>query len=228
MKKNNVSFTPHPDRVLVKITKEAWESLFYKEVIRDDGNKVKLFTVLEESEGFDNRYAQNVSCGTVVAVGRNITDMYPSDTVMLDYLASNNVDILVGYVNGDRLISVVAKTTYHTEDAKPYIDGRKAYVKGDYEEVSPLIGVIRHNKLLSFAPYCFLVHKSNKIISVLPNGRLKEDTEKISCREVLSACSTSGFKDGDMILVKETDLFSRVFGEREVSVVFQEDILCKK
>ncbi|SRR6266404_576678 len=227
-KKEMLSFIPHPDKVLIKITKESWENLFYKWIVRDDGSKCQLFTQLEESEGFDKRFTQNVSAGVIVAVGDNIHDIYPSDIAILDYLATNNIDVLVGYVNGDRLISVIKKTTYHTENSRPQIDGRKAYVIGDYDDVSPILGIIRNEKIIALDPYVFLNHKSNLIVSVLPNGKLRETVEDISEREILSAPEDCGFSDGDTILVKEPDIFSRTIGGKEVSVIMRQDILLKK
>lgn len=227
-KKQILSFIPHPDKVLVKITKESWESLFYKWIVRDDGSKCQLFTQLEESEGYDKRYTQNVSAGVIVAVGENIIDVYPSDIAILDYLATNNIDVLVGYINGDRLISVNMKTTYHEENSRPQIDGRKAYVIGDYDHVSSILGIIRNDKIIAFDPYVFLNHKSNLIVSVLPNGKIRETVEDISEREIISAPEGCGFSDGDTILVKEPDIFGRIIGGKEVSVIMRQDILLKK
>lgn len=227
-KKEMLSFIPHPDKVLIKITKQSWDDLFCKWIVRDDGSKCQLFTQLEESEGFDRRYGQNVSTGVIVAVGENITDVYPSDTAILGYLISNDIDCLVGFVNGDRIVCIDKHTTYHAFDSKPQIDGRKAFVKGDFDIVSNLIGVVRNDKLLAFDPYVFLVHKSNLIISVLGNGRIKETVETISEREILSAPGTSGYSDGDIILVKEEDIFSRNIGGKDISIVMKQDILLKK
>lgn len=223
-----ISFIPHPDKVLIKITKDSWDSLFCKWIVRDDGSKCQLFTQLEEAEGYDKRFTQNVSAGVIVAVGDNIHDVYPSDIAILDYLASNDIDVLAGYVNGDRLISVIKKTTYHTENSRPQIDGRKAYVIGDYDDVSSILGIIRNEKIIALDPYVFLNHKSNLIVAVLPNGRIRETVEDISEREILAAPEGAGFEDGDTILVKEPDIFSRTIGGKEVSVIMRQDILIKK
>lgn len=228
-KKNSQLFIePHPDRVLIKITKGAWDSLFYKDVVRDDGTKVKLFTAIEESEGYDKRYTQNVSVGYVVAAGANVKKVVSGDIAIIDYLTSNDTDNLVGFVNGDRLMSIVAETTYHDKDSLPGLDGRKAFVKGDYNIISQLLGVVRNNKVIAFSPYVFLNHKSNLILKVLPNGQISKFKEDMSEREVLAAGDKLSFKDGNKILLKEEDMFSRDIGGKEVSVMFERDILCKK
>lgn len=227
-KKTNLEIIPHPDKILVKITKESWDNLFFKWITRDDGSKCQLFTALEESEGFDKRYTQNVSVGVVLAVGDNIKTVFPSDLVILDYLASNNEDVFVGYIGGDKLISIRVITTYHTYDAKPFLDGRRAFVVGDFDEVSAVLGVVRKDKVIAFDPYIFLNHKSNIIIKTLPSGHTLKEEEKIVTREVLSAPEDSGFKDGDQVIVKEPDIFTRTIGMKEISVLFKIDVLVKK
>lgn len=229
LKKNKtLVIEPHPDRVLIKITKGAWDSLFYKEVVRNDGSKTKLFTSIEESEGYDKRYTQNVSVGYVIATGKNVKKIIPNDIAIIDYLTSNDNDNLVGFINGDRIMSIVAETTYHVKDAIPDLNGRKAFVKGDYDTISQILGVVRNNKIVAFTPYVFLAHKSNLILKVLANGRIDETKETISERELLSADISIPFKDGNKIILKEEDMFSRDIGGKEVSVMFERDILCKK
>lgn len=231
MKSNNkktLSFIPHPDRVIIKITKASWDELFYKKIIRNDGKEIQLFTQMEESEGYDKRFTQNVSLGVIVAVGDNVIDVYTTDLAILDYTVSNDNENLIGSVNGDRLVSIVAKTTYHTIDSKPDINMRKAYVKGDYDTVSPLLGIVRKKKIISFSPYIIMEQKSNLIVRVLPNGRLVETVEDISTRSVLAASNNSGYNDGDSVLLKEADMFSRTVNNKEVSLMYENEILCKK
>ena len=227
MLKLKMEITPHPDRVLIKISKAAWDELFYKKIKRDDGEEVTLFTELEAGEGYDKRFTQNVSVGAIIAVGANVKNVYLSDLAIIDYLVSNNEDYTIGYVNGDKIVSILAKTTYHTKDAKPFNDGRKAYVKGDYDEVSPLLGVVRKKQVIAFPPYVFLNFKSNLIARVLPNGQVVKSVEQISKREILSAGENSPFKDGDEILLKEDSMFSRHISNKEISLIFDTDVLCK-
>lgn len=223
------SFVPHPDRVLINIKKQNWDELFYKWIDKDDGTRGKLFTALEANEGYDERFTQNVSIGHVVAIGSNIKGIFPGDVAILDYLVSNDNDTLVGVnANGDKLVSIPFKTTYHDFDATPNIDGRKAFVKGDYDVVSPLMGVVRRSRVIAFPPFVFLVHKSNLIITKLPNGRELAVPERISEREILAAPASSEFKGGDTILIKEIDMFSRFIDGKELSVCFHEEIICKK
>jgi hypothetical protein len=227
-REKRVSFLPHPEKVLIKITRKQFSDLFSKWVVREDGSKCQLFLDIEADEGYDKKFTQNVSVGTVVAVGENVKGIYPGDMAIIDYLVSTSSDALIGFVNSDMLVAVNAKTKYHTEDALPNIDGRKAFVKGDYDDLSPIMGVVREGKAIAMSPYVFLVHKTNKIVKVLGNGKIVEIPETISTREIISADPSSGYKDGDTIILKEIDLFERFIDNKTISVSYEADILCKK
>lgn len=228
MKKERLSIIPAPDRVLIQISREQIEALTSKEITREDGTKARLFLEPEFDQGFDRKFQQNVSCAVAVAVGEEISSIYPSDLLILDYLVTAGTDELIGFVNGNQMVSIKVTTTYHDTDAPPMNDGRRGWVKGDYDFLSQVLGVIRNDKIICFPPYIFLVNKTNRILKVLPNGKIVEDIEKISEREVLAAPKGSPYRDGDKILIKETEMFSRHLNGKEVSVCFQADILCKK
>jgi len=223
--KKKAAFIPHPDKVLIKITKASMDEIFYKRIVRDDGSEVSLLKTVEHKEGFDLKFTQNVSIGHVVAIGTRVDGIHLNDIVILDYLASNDDGSLIGYINGDRFISLSAKTTYHEKSAKPDMNFRKAYVKGDFDEISKILGVVRGKKIIALDPYVVLAHESNIIQMVLPNGRIVERAEPIVRREVVSGV---GFKDGSVIYVKDEDLFERNISDKEFSFVFNKDVLLEK
>lgn len=225
MKKLLTYITPHPDRVLVKITRKQWDALFSKKIIRDDGSTAQLFTDVEESEGYDRRFGQNVSVGTVVAVGANIENVSPGDTAIIDYKVSNDPDITVGYKDGDKMVALRIKTTYHEHDAVPGPDGRRLFNKGDFDEVSPVIGLIRKGEVMALSPYVILVHESRKIIRIGNSGIQTVWEDKFVKREVIAAAPGSGYKKGDKILIQEYDLFSRHIDGKEVSICFEPEII---
>ena len=227
MSKNNLYIEPHPNKVLIQISKKQIDEITDKWITRNDGTKVKLAIRENYSEGYDKRFEQNVSVGVVLAVGMNVKNIYPSDLAVIDYLATNDSDVLVGYQNGNQIICVDAATTYHTKSATPAMNGRRAWVKGDFDVISSILGVVRNNKIIAFDPYVFLVTQSNMIVQVLANGKIIETKEDISRRDVLSARKDSVFKDGDTILIKEENMFSRVINGATISVVFEKDILLK-
>lgn len=230
MKKSveRIQIIPHPSKVLVRISKAAWEQLFFKKIIRDDGEEVHLFTRLEEKDGYEQKWAQNVSVGQVMAVGSMVNNVHKDDLAILDYKVTNDPDCLVGMFNGDRMVCIPAITTYHEKNAKRGRNMRRAYRRGDMNVVSPLLGVVRKKELIAFDPYVFLEHKSNVIMLVNAAGLVVEQTEDIVTRKILAAPEDSGYVSGETVMVKEMDLFTRQINDKEISTTEWKDILCKK
>lgn len=215
----------HPDKVLIKITQSEWSNMFSVWIRRDDGTRVQLFTDVEEDNSYERRFQQNLSVGTIVAAGSNVEGILKGDVAIIDYLVTGSDDALVGVTNGNRLIAIPAKTTYHTEDALPYVDGKKAWITGDYDTVSPLLGVVRMGKLIAMRPYVFLKYENAVKTMVAEGGTMYETADPICTREIISAHPDSGYKDFDKVILKEANLFSRTIDGKEISVIFEEDIL---
>lgn len=226
MKKEKLLIEPHPERVLIKITSSEWNNLFSVWVRRNDGSKVQLFTDLEEDAAYEKKFQQNVSVGTIVAAGTKVEGILKGDVAIIDYLVTGSDDSMIGVVGGNRLIAIPAKTTYHTDDALPYVDGKKAWVVGDYDTVSPLLGVVRMGKLIARRPYIFLKYEKAEQLKVSKSGAMYEEADPICTREVISAPPDTGIKDGDKVMLKEANLFFRVIDGKTISVIFEEDILC--
>jgi len=226
MAKERLNITVHPDRLLIKITAADWGNLFSVWIRRNDGSQVQLFTDMEEDAAYEKRFQQNVSVGTIVAAGTNVEGILKGDVAIIDYLVTGADDSLIGVTNGNRLIAIPAKTTYYTEDALPYVDGKKAWVVGDYDIVSPLLGVVRMGKLIARRPYVFLKYEKAEQLKVSASGAMYEETEPICTREVISAHPDTGLKDGDKVALREANLFFRLIDGRTISVIFEEDILC--
>ncbi len=227
MAKEKVQLVPHPDKVLIKITKDEWNDLFSIWVTRADGQRVQLFTDVEEDKGQERRFKQNLSVGNVLAVGSNVKGLLKGDIAIIDYLVTANDESIVGFHYENKLIVVNAITTYHDKDSTPMIDGRKTYKKGDYDILSPILGVVRMGKLIPFRPYVFLKWEDPTKMYVSPAGLKIEREDDICQREVIGAHPDSGYADGDKVLIKEGMLFSRFIDKKEISVIFEEDILLK-
>ncbi len=225
-KAQRLNMRVHPDKVLIKITKDEWNDLFSIWITRENGERVQLFTDVEESDGYERRFKQNLSVGTIVAPGSSVPGIIKGDVAIIDYLVTGADEGLVGYHYENKVIAIQAKTTYHKEDSVPMMDGRKTWFKGEYETISPLLGIVRGGgKLISFNPYVFLKYENPSKLSVDGSGLIKEVQEDVCIREVLSAHPDSGLKDGDKVLVKEGNLFSRFIDKKEISVIFDTDIL---
>lgn len=225
MQKEKIQIVPHPDKVMIKVSAANWNSLFSKYVIGKNGKKIALFTDIEEEQGFERRFQQNVSVGVIVAVGENISGILKGDIAIIDYSVTGNDDALIGFIDGNRLISIGAVTTYHAEDSTPQMNGRLAYVKGDCDFLSKLLGVIRMGKLIAFPPYVFLKHENASKLKVTDKGLMVDEVEDICKREVLASAKGSVCTEGDKVILKEGDLFGRVVDGKEISVIFESDVI---
>jgi hypothetical protein len=231
MKKGQKEYTvviPHPDKVLILISKTNWNSLFSKWIKTKEGKDVELFTDIAEDEGFERRFQQNVSVGKVIGTGANVYGVKVGDMAIIDYLVTGNNDYTVGFVNGERIVAVDAVTTYHEEDSPPNMNGRNAYVIGDYDNLSPLYGVVRDKKVIPRNPYVFLVYENPLKLSVSEQGLQYEEMDKVCTRKVLGSHEESICQEGDTVVIKEGDLFERVVDEKILSIIFEQEIIAVK
>lgn len=226
--KEYVVVTPNPDKVLILITKTNWNSIFSKWIKTKKGKDVELFTDIPEDDGYERRFQQNVSVGKVIGTGANVTGVKVGDMAIIDYLVTGNNDYTVGFVNGDRIVAVDAVTTYHEEDSVPNMQGRNAYVVGDYDNLSPLYGVVREKKLIPRNPYVFLVYENPLKLSVSDAGLQYEEMDKVCTRKVLSSHEESICEDGDTVVIKELDLFERIVDNKILSIIFEQEIIAVK
>jgi hypothetical protein len=224
MKKERISIIPHWDKVLIKVSKQDWNSQFSK-YITVKGKKVELFIDTPEEEGYEKRFQQNVSVGAVLAVGEKVKGLLKGDIAIIDYTVTGNDDSLIGFVNGDKVVSIPAYSTYHDEDSIPQMNGRHSYVAGDFDYLAKILGVIRGGKLIAFSPYVFLKHEDANKLKVSKGGVMYEEVDQICQREVLASGEDSVCKEGAIVLLKESDLFPRTIDGKEISVVFESDII---
>lgn len=222
-----LSIIPAPDRLLIKITQKQMDDLISKEITLDNGTKKRLFfePILHDA-GYDRRYRQNVSTGQVIGVGDHLHGVMVGDDVILDYLVSTDDEDVVGFFNGDKIISILGKTTYYEKSAI-IINGRAGWLKGDFDNISRILGVIRGNNLIPFDPYVFLEYKSDLLKIVSIHGENIRSKESVYERTVLSATGDGIYKCGDLIKIKNEDLFERDVNGHKISIVFRQDILCK-
>lgn len=223
-----LSILPAPDRILIKITRKQMDDLISKEIILDDGTKKRLFfEPILHDPGYDRRYRQNVSVGEIIGVGDNVGGVKVGDVIILDYLVSaDETDDLVGFFNKDRVISILAETTYH-KDSAPIIHGHAGWIEGDFDNISRILGVVRGDNLIPFDPYVFLEYKSDLLKIVSIHGENIRSKESVYERTVLSVPEGCSYKSGDVIRIKNEDLFEREVNGHTISIAFKNDILCK-
>jgi hypothetical protein len=204
------------NKVFIRITKESRDSIFSKEITRDDGSKVKLWTNVEAMDNDDRRATLFVQTGIVEAVADNLTDIKVGDTAIIDYKLCNMDDHVV-YKDGEDIVYwLEAKTTYHEDDLIAYASRKGnrdqiAYLKGDYDTLSMLLGVVSHGRVYAREPYVFLEHQSNVISKVSPAGILYSETQSNYHRKVLASSPEShknyGISPGNDVLVHDMDIF---------------------
>ena len=227
---------PNPDYVLVKITKEARESLFNKKIKTDDGREVLLFVAGDKGADDESMSQYFVSCGEIVSVGSNVKEIQPGDLGLIEYVCDNDPSIIVGYDGEDKIIAVRAVTTYCNKEHK--ISGgnktRDQIVSsaGDYEELASLYGAFHGEKLIAVEPFVFLNYEDNKQLKVNAGGILYEDTQKMIVRKILSASPNSkenyNIKEGDNVLVDDFDIFTIEYNGAKVTAINDVDVKCNE
>lgn len=219
---------PNHNKILVKITSGERDNLFNKKIEREDGILVELAISYEiEDDKLDASYAQNVSVGEVVGVGSRLKDKIQiGDIAIIDYLVDNDRLALVEETQEYKIVSVWANTTYHDKDAEKEITGRRQYYKGEYEKISQVFGVIRGNKLIALDPYIFLEHESNVINQCTVNNFGFEETVSILERKVLASFPGANAKEGEIIVIPDSDIFERVIDKKVLSTCFNIDVKC--
>lgn len=228
IRNEKLSIIPAPDRVLIRITKNQMDDLISKEVKKEDGTTVRLFfEPIHFSQGYERRFQQNISAGKVIGVGDSVSGVHVGDIAILDYLVSNLTDDMIGYErDGSQLISIIAHTTYH-EKSSGFINGRQAWVKGDFDNISRILGLIRGDKLIPFDPYIFMEYKPDymKILSI--RGEAMRESTPVVNREVIASTENCFYKCGDKIKLKKDDWFDREINGRTIAICFKQDVLCK-
>jgi hypothetical protein len=227
IKHEKLSIIPAPNRVLIRITKQQIQDLISKEVVLEDGTKKRLFfEPIHFEEGFERRFQQNISVGEIIGVGNEVEGIQVGDMAILDYLVSNLIDDTVGFVNGDQLISIIAYTTYHKESS-PMIRGRQAWMEGDYDHISRILGLVRGDELIPFDPYVFMEYKPDYLKILSARGEAMRETTPVVNREVIAAPEDCIWKCGDRVKLKKDDWFDREIAAHRIAVAFKGDILCK-
>jgi len=220
----------HPNKIIVRIYNvERW-GLFNKNIKRVDGTTVVLAIGHEwDDERLDASYAQNVSVGEVMAVGRNMAgSLQPGDLAIIDYLVDTNKDSVVETTKDYRDIIVWGKCLYHEKDAAKEANGRRAYYKGEYRKIGQVFGAVRDEKLIAIEPYLFLEHESNVINVFSKKSFYFEETVSVLERKVLASYPGAYASSGETIIIQDSDVFERVIDGKTVSTIFNIDIKIKK
>lgn len=224
------------DKVFIRITKESRDGIFSKEITKDDGSRVRLFTNVEAGDIDDRRSTLFVQTGIVEAVADNVKGIEVGDIAILDYKLCNMDDHIVFKDENGIVYWLEARTIYHTEDLIAYANQNSprdqvAYLRGDYDTLSMLLGVVRENKIYAREPFVFLEKESNVIVKVSASGILYSETMSTYDRKVLAIAPESqtkfGITAGDQIRVHDFDIFVVKIDGKEFECVCADDCLLK-
>lgn len=225
-----------PDCVMVKISAEDREKLYTKWVVRNDGSKVQLFIQPDYSNDVTQRSKIFVNVAEVVQIGSSVKGIEIGDTAILDYTIDNDVDNVLYYDDDkNKFIVVQATTILHQYDEWAYATRKsprdvKVSAKGDIQTVSPILGLIRKDKLIARFPYIFLEHLPTvvKKESALV-GIVYEEHEFILERKILSVSPESekryGMKENQKVILQDPDMFDINLGEGKIQAVIDNDVM---
>lgn len=211
------------DNIFVRITEESRNSIFEKEIVTSSGEKVKIATAIQATDDMDERASfLVVQAGIVEDVSPKVNWIKKGDIALLNYDVCNSKERLVYKDGEDCIYFVNVITTYHKEDEIAYQTQKSkrdqiVHQKGEYDELSPLLGIIQDGNLIANCPFIFLEHMSNVITMVAEGGTLYDKTDKILERKILAISKESekkyGIKSGNIITVDDYDIFSIKIGE---------------
>lgn len=223
------------NRILVRITKENRESIYSKEIIRNDGTKTKLFINVAAQDDKDARGSSLfVQTGIVEMVSDEVKDVQVGDIALLDYQLCNSVINFFSKDEKGELYWLNATTTYydHTEVAYQTRRSRRdqiVFSKGEIDELSMLLGVIRNDELIARAPYVFLLHLPVMRILTTDSGIVFQEKDKIVTREVLAISDDStkkyGIEKGDNVLAADADIFMVEYDGKKIDCIHDSDVM---
>lgn len=225
-----------PDCVMVKISAEDREKLYTKWIVRNDGSKVQLFIQSELDKNSIQRSKLFVNIAEVVQIGSDVTGIEIGDIAILDYTIDNDVDNVLYFDDDKNKFIVIAGTTIlHQYDEWAYATRQsprdvKVSAKGDIQTVSPILGLLRKDKLIARFPYVFLNHRPTTVKkeSALV-GIVYEEHEYILERIILAVSSESekryGMKEGQKVLLQDPDMFDVSLKEGKIQCVLDSDVM---
>lgn len=224
---------PTRNRVIIKIPHQAVEDIYSKQIVKDDGSIVRLVTGMRHELSDAASSKDFVRTGEVVAVGRGVVDVDTGDIAILDYLVSNSPEIMVHKDKEASYFSVYAQTTYEPEDVvipenrkrdKPMYVARK----GEVNEVSQIIGLIRGNFLIAKDPYVLLSFVPQEQDAVTASGIMYKEKKEVTRHEILAVSPFTtekfGYERGMNVCVNYTDAFEIVLPEPIGRIIAINDI----
>lgn len=169
------------------------------------------------------------------AVGAEVDWIKPGDTALISYEIFNDARYLIHKDGKDDVLYMNVNTTYHDKDLIAYQTRRSnrdqpVHYKGDINELSSLLGIMRGNEFIANNPYVFFASQSNKIMKVSESGIIYTETERVIEREIIAVSPKTtevyGLKKGDVVRFKESDSFTiKLDEDHTIDAINDEDIM---
>ena len=226
------------NKIIVRFTNESIESIYMgKEITRDDGSKVRLFIATPAAADRERKAALTVQTAIVTHVSESITDIEVGDVAIVNYdLFNCEENIIEDKGDGGKSFFINAITTYHDSTHTAWANKKSkrdqmVYEKGDIEEASFLLGIIRNDKLIARSPFVFIDHTSNEREKVTGSGLIYTEKLKTFTRRVLSVGESTSEKkkiyEGDQILVADYDIFEITLFDKSIDCVYERDVIAR-
>lgn len=228
------------DKIIVNFTNESIESIYMgKEIIREDGSKVRLFIATPAGDDQDRKSALTVNTAFVTHVSEEITDIHVGDLAIVNYDLFNCKNNIIEDRGGDGIsFWLNSRTKYHDSTHVAYANKNSkrdqiVFERGDIDEMSFLLGIVRDGKLIARSPIVFIDHTNIEVQRVTGSGLIYTEKLKTFSRRVLAigeeTSQQKGIHEGDMILVADYDIFEikLEYMGKSIDAIYQQDIIAK-
>lgn len=228
------------DKIIVSFTNESIESIYQgKEITRDDGSKVRLFIATPAGDDDDRKATLTVNTAFVTHVSEEVKDIQVGDIAIVNYDLFNSKNNLIEDRGGDGISYWLNSTTiYHDTTHTAYANKKSkrdqiVYERGDIDEMSFLLGIVRDQKLIARSPIVFVDHTSNEQEKVTGSGLIYTEKLKTFTRRVLAigeeASKSKRIVEGDQVLVADFDVFEikMDYYGKSIDAIYEQDIIGK-
>ncbi len=221
------------DKILVRFTQESIEAIFFTKYKKEDGTEGRLEINVPANEIDDRAASIFAETGIVEMVGKDIDWIKKGDIAITSYELFNEEKKLVFEDDNGKVFIVDPTTKYHKEENIAYgnRDNPKnqiAWSRGEIEEVTQLLAIIRDGELIGNDPYVFLNYLPEEE-EFNAGGIMFSEVPEIIERQILSVSAKSSkkyeVKNGDNILVRLLDTFPVKFLGKEVICCNDEDLM---
>lgn len=212
--------------IIIRITNQSIDAIFSKKIVTNTGEEKTLSINVDADEDDDRKSTLFVETAIVTFVGRDIIGIEKDDIAIISYELINDKSKLIYSSEEEGLYYCITPVTkYHKQENIAFGNQKMpvsqlVWDKGEVDELSPLIGIIRNGELFANAPYVFLtdiseepVYGNEELISAKIFGASETSKEKYS------------FNEGNEIVVRELDTFEINIDDKKIICCNDIDLL---